>query len=132
MIQNDKKLCLLHFISWEAYMWLWFWVHKCKMMISPDAFFIFSKFWFSRSLGWEGGSKRAASGIIHHVIGFWYTCRMMIFLDEIVSETVHKDGDQWRKKLHTWEEGGAHLRISFWHLLMNLKNKYEKTVEVSQ
>ena len=26
-------------------------------------------------------------------------------------------------KSHTSEEGGAHLRISFWHLLMNLKNK---------
>ena len=28
------------------------------------------------------------------------------------------------KKSHTCEEGGAHLRISFWHLLMNLKDKY--------
>ena len=28
------------------------------------------------------------------------------------------------KKSHTREEGGAHLRISFWYLLMNLKNKY--------
>ena len=27
------------------------------------------------------------------------------------------------KKSHTCEEGEAHLRISFWHLLMNLKNK---------
>ena len=26
-------------------------------------------------------------------------------------------------KSHTCEEGEAHLRISFWHLLMNLKNK---------
>ena len=26
-------------------------------------------------------------------------------------------------KSYTCEEGGAHLRISFWHLLMNLKNK---------
>ena len=28
-----------------------------------------------------------------------------------------------KKKSHTCEEGGAHLRIFFWHLLMNLKNK---------
>ena len=28
------------------------------------------------------------------------------------------------KKSHTCEKGGAHLRISFWHLLMNFKNKY--------
>ena len=27
-------------------------------------------------------------------------------------------------KNHTCEEGGANLRISFWHLLTNLKNKY--------
>ena len=26
------------------------------------------------------------------------------------------------KKSRTCEEGGAHLRIPFWHLLMNLKN----------
>ena len=26
-------------------------------------------------------------------------------------------------KSHTCEEGGAHLRISFWYLLMNLRNK---------
>ena len=28
------------------------------------------------------------------------------------------------KKSHTCEEGGAHLKIYFWHLLINLKNKY--------
>ena len=28
-----------------------------------------------------------------------------------------------KEKSHTCQEGGAHLRISFWHLLMNLKNK---------
>ena len=27
-------------------------------------------------------------------------------------------------KNHIREEGGVHLRISFWHLLMNLKSKY--------
>ena len=30
------------------------------------------------------------------------------------------------KKWHTCEEGGTHLRISFWNLLMNLKNKLLK------
>ena len=29
----------------------------------------------------------------------------------------------FNKKSNTCEEGGAHLRISFWDLLMNLKNK---------
>ena len=39
-----------------------------------------------------------------------------------------------KKKSHTCEEGGAHIRISFWHLLMNLKKKFiiKKTVEVGQ
>ena len=30
---------------------------------------------------------------------------------------------QFYKKSHTCGEDGAYLRISFWHLLMNLKNK---------
>ena len=29
-----------------------------------------------------------------------------------------------KEKLHTYEEGVAHFRISFYHLLMNLKNNY--------
>ena len=29
----------------------------------------------------------------------------------------------WKKKSHTHEEGGEPFRISFWHLLMNLKKK---------
>ena len=34
-------------ISQEQYSaWSWFLGHLCKMMISPDLFFIFSKFWF--------------------------------------------------------------------------------------
>ena len=28
------------------------------------------------------------------------------------------------QKSDTCEEGGAHLKISVWHLLMNLKNNY--------
>ena len=27
-----------------------------------------------------------------------------------------------KQKSHTCEEGGAHLRVSVWNLLMNLKN----------
>ena len=33
-------------------------------------------------------------------------------------------GNSEIKKSHTCEEGGAHLRISVWDLLMNLKNNY--------
>ena len=31
-----------------------------------------------------------------------------------------------QKKSHTCEEGGAHLKIYFWHLLMNLKKQLLK------
>ena len=46
-VQNDKKFWPSCFISQEPYIiWLSFLVHFCKMIISPDFFFIFSKFWF--------------------------------------------------------------------------------------
>ena len=46
-------------------------------------------------------------------------------LDEIKT-TFHNYlfGEKKKKKSHTCEEGGAHLRISVWHLLMNLKTNY--------
>ena len=51
MAQNDKKLCLSHSISQEAYIICSsFLVHICEMMTSPNAFFIFSKLEFSRLL----------------------------------------------------------------------------------
>ena len=34
------------------------------------------------------------------------------------------------KKLNPWEESGAHLRISFWHLLMNFENPKKQTFEI--
>ena len=36
---------------------------------------------------------------------------------------VHITLNKFKEKSYTCEEGGAHLRISFWCLLMNLKNK---------
>ena len=42
MVQNDKKLCLSHFISQESYIiWLSFLVHMCKMIISAGVIFHF-------------------------------------------------------------------------------------------
>ena len=42
--QNDKSICLLHFISQELYIiWSWFMLHMCKRIIYPGAFYIFSK-----------------------------------------------------------------------------------------
>ena len=55
MVQNDKKFCLLHFISQESSIRrLSFMVQMCKMITSPGVFSIL-KFWFSGlSGGWKG------------------------------------------------------------------------------
>ena len=48
MAQNDKKFCPSQSVSQEPNLiWLWFLVHKCKIMISLALFFIFSNsdFW---------------------------------------------------------------------------------------
>ena len=59
MVQNDKKFCLLHFISQEPYiMWLSFMVRICKMIISSGVLFTFPKFWFFEFIG----GKRAKYG----------------------------------------------------------------------
>ena len=87
MAWNDKKLCLSHSISEYTYIiWSCFLLHKFKMMTSPDAFFIFSKFWLSGLLGGEG-VKRAKKwpkvtknsvslcilGTAHHMIAVFGT-----------------------------------------------------------
>ena len=58
IVQNDKKFCLSPSISQEPYiLWFSFVVHKCKMIMSPGIFFIFSKFWFFWFLGGSKGKK---------------------------------------------------------------------------
>ena len=48
IVQDEKKLCLLHSISQETYIiWFSFMVHMCKMIMSVGIFLIFSKFLFS-------------------------------------------------------------------------------------
>ena len=54
MIQNYKKICLLHPISQERYIILSFMVHMCK---SPGVFFIFSQFWLFGLLVGQKGKK---------------------------------------------------------------------------
>ena len=54
MTKNDKILCLSHPVSEEPYIiWLWFLVHKSKVVISPAKFFYLFKvliFWCSSSI----------------------------------------------------------------------------------
>ena len=63
-------------------------------MTSPDAFFIFSKFWFSELLGGRGlkGQKMAQNdkkiltpylrNCTSHDCGFWYTCVKWWYLQQ--------------------------------------------------
>ena len=65
MAQNDKKFCLLHSISQEAYtIWLWFLAHMYKIMICPAFFFFF--FLFKRGWGGGGGGVVKREKITHN------------------------------------------------------------------
>ena len=41
-----------------------------------------------------------------------------------INKTTFEKSENLEKKSHTCGESGAQLRISFWQLLMNLKNNY--------
>ena len=124
MTQNDRKLCLSSYITQEAYIVCsWFWVHICKMMTSPDAFFIFSKFWFARLLGGE----RAKIGpkwqkILSHSVcqewypmwfWFWCTC-VKWYLQQFFSFFQNSDfyGVWGQKMTHNYQFQSVTLSIS--------------------
>ena len=90
-VQNDKKFCLSLFISQKPYIiWLSFMVHMCKMIISSEFFFIFSKFWYFglleglKSKKWSKMTKNLvchASYLRNHTscdCHLWRTCKMII------------------------------------------------------
>ena len=75
-----------------------FLLHKFKMMTSPDAFFIFSKFWFSGLLGrgenkgkkWPKMTKKNCltpylRNCTSYDCGFWYTCVKWWYLQQFFS-----------------------------------------------
>ena len=95
----DKKLCLYHSISQEAFIiWSWFLVHVCIMITSPYSFFTFSKFYFSELLGdkrrrtylgWAPTwAIRLTCLTLYHRnhasydCGFWYTCLKWSYLQQ--------------------------------------------------
>ena len=71
-VKNDKNFCLSHYISQEPYIiWLLFVKHQCKMIISPGAFFIFSKFEAQRAKMAKNDKKFCPSFLIYqepHII----------------------------------------------------------------
>ena len=83
-----KKICLVHSIcEWAYIIWLCFLLHKFKIMTHPDAFFIFSKLWFSGLLGWWGWKGNKWIKMVKKLCltpylmnctsydyGCWYTC----------------------------------------------------------
>ena len=89
------KNCVSHSISQEAYIiWLWFLVHMCKMMASPDTIFIFVKFWFFGLIGYKKGKKSPkmtnnfacltlyTRNCALHDCGFWCTCVKWWYLQQ--------------------------------------------------
>ena len=54
----------------------------------------------------------------------YLSTRKIIWRSQFISEGPSFSSLKDVKKSHTFQEGGAHLRISIWHLLMNLKNNY--------
>ena len=77
--QDDKKLCLLHFMSQEPYiLWSWFMVHMHKMMIYPGFFYIFSKFWFLRSILGQNSKKWPEMTIMSVTFHIWESIHRII------------------------------------------------------
>ena len=97
MTQNNKRLYLSHSISHEPYIiWLWFVVHKCKMIASPDDFLIYSNiliFWVvSRIKGQKMTKKKKKLCLTRYLrnctsydCGFWYTCVKWWYLQQFFS-----------------------------------------------
>ena len=54
----------------------------------------------------------------------YLSTRKIIWRSQFISEGPSFSSLKDVKKSHTFQEGGAHLRISIWYLLMNLKNNY--------
>ena len=93
MAPNNKNLCLSHSLSQEAcIIWSLFLVPVCKMISLPEAFFIFSKFLFSRLLE----VKRARNGpkwqkilvvslSISRTVPHWYTCVKWWYIQQFFS-----------------------------------------------
>ena len=62
--------------------------------------------------------------IIHNFINFITSREMIKNAIKVCRFFLCKINNKMQKSPHTCEEGGAHLRISVWHLLLNLKNNY--------
>ena len=89
MTRNDKKLCLSHSKSQEAYIiWSWILVHKNKMMTFPDTFFFFFFLILISRVVREVKVQKMAQNdkkflcvslcisetIPHLILVFWYAC----------------------------------------------------------
>ena len=64
---------------------------------------------------------------MHRFIAYIMTYSIMITCNSFFTDITRKfqiNVSKLIKKSHTCEEGGAHLRISDWHLLVNLKSNY--------
>ena len=93
MAPNNKNLCLSHSLSQEAcIIWSLFLVPVCKMISLPEAFFIFSKFLFSRLLEVKRARNSpkwqkilVVSLSISRTVPHWYTCVKWWYIQQLFS-----------------------------------------------
>ena len=84
MVQNDKKVYLLHSISQEPYIiWLSFMVQMCKIIISAGVFFNFKILILQVARGWKGKKCCLSYSVSQelYIIWLWFSvhiCEMMI------------------------------------------------------
>ena len=87
-----------------------FLVHKFKMMTSPNAFFISSKFCFSALLGWRQLKRQTMAqnaknfrltsyhrNCTSYDFGFWYTCVKWWYLQQFFSFFLKSDFSTFSK-----------------------------------
>ena len=87
MAQNNKKCCLMRFISEESYIiWLSFMVDMCKMIISLGLFSVFESFdfpgccWGGLGIGrrWGGGAHKEQK-LVQNDKKFWWYLQVFLF-----------------------------------------------------
>ena len=121
------KKYLSCFVSVEPYIiWFSFAVQKCKMMISPDAFFIFSKFWFLSVVRGQKMAQNDKRFCLSHSVsqkpyiiycGFWYTCKIMIsqqffhFFKILIFQVFSRGGVKGQKMTHNYQFQCVKLNI---------------------
>ena len=110
--------------------------YRSKIIVSPGLFFHFFKIvisWLVRVVKWQKAvvkkwQKLCASCSISqdqtsYDCHLWYTCVTWCTNKNENTKIYELFHFKNKKKSRTCEDAGSHLKISFWHLLIHMKNK---------